>query len=358
MAVIRVLCLVPYPTIGPSNRLRVEQYAPALAKLGIELTVAPYLDDRAYAVLYREGRAVAKAAAILRGLARRVRDVARARRYDAVLIHREAMPFGPPVIERILTRVGIPYVYDFDDALFLAPVHPVNRRWALLRHPSRYAETARLAAAVICGNEYLAEWARHHNRDVTVIPTPVDTDRHRPRPPHRDARPLVIGWVGSSTTAPYLRIIDDALGRLARTHDIVVRVMGGKYSHPVARVEVVPYRLDEEPAEISRLDIGLLPEPDDAWTRGKGALKGLLYMATAVPVVASAVGVNPDFIGDGGICVAPEGWYDAIDTLARDPDLRAQMGRAGRCRVEERFSVAVQAPRLAEVLRRVVGRAA
>ena len=348
---IRVLALVTLPTMGASNRLRVEQYASPLKERGIALEVSPFFDDATYRILYQRGRALEKAFGVARGVLRRLRDLLRARRYDLVLVHRESAPLGPPLVERALGLLGRRYVFDFDDAIQLGPVHPSNRRWRFLRHPSRVSAAVRGAAAVIAGNEYLAEWARERNDNVTVISTPVDADRHQPVRGAKGAGPLVIGWVGSSTTAPYLHLLDDALDALAPDHDLVVRVVGGEYTHPRARVEVLPYDLEREAGILQTFDIGVLPEPDDAWTRGKGAFKALLYMASGVPTVASRIGVNAEVVGDAGFCVdGTAGWIEALRRLAGDPELRAQLGARGRARVLERHSVVVQAPRLAAVL--------
>lgn len=351
----KVLALATLPTLGASNRLRVEQYAGALREHGIELTVSPFFDPAAYGSLFVPGATARKAAAVLRGVVRRIRDLRRVGDHDLVLIHRESAPIGAPFFERILARRRRPYVFDFDDAIFLGPIHPANRRWAFLRHPSRLDHAVRWATEVIAGNDYLAGWARQRNERVTVIPTPVDVARHRLRGAHRNDGALVIGWVGSSTTAPYLRILDAPLAAIARRRNVTVRVIGGEYAHPDVRVETERYDLDREPARIGTFDIGVLPEPDDEWTKGKGAFKALLYMATGVPVVASRVGVNPHVIRDGeaGYCVDDDaGWVARLEELAADPSLRDRLGRGGRARVERDFSIEAQAPRLAEVLRR------
>lgn len=348
---IRVLALVTLPSLGASNRLRVEQYAPLLRERGISLAVSPFFDDATYRILYQRGRALEKALGVARGVLRRLRDLLRARRYDVVLVHRESAPLGPPLMERALGLLGRRYVFDFDDAIQLGPVHPSNRRWGFLRHPSRVSAAVRGAAAVISGNEYLAEWARERNENVTVISTPVDAHLHHPAVGPRPPGPLVIGWVGSSTTAPYLRLLDEALATLAREEDVVVRVVGGDYRHPSARVEVVPYDLAREADLVRGFDIGVLPEPDDPWTRGKGAFKALLYMSSGIPTVASRVGVNEEVIGDAGYCVdGTAGWIEALRRLAVDPALRAALGARGRARVLARHSVEVQVSRLAGVL--------
>lgn len=350
----RVLCLTTLPTLGAGNRLRIEQYAAPLAQVGIDLVVSPFFDSATLRVLYERHYFSRKALGVLGGTVRRVRDVWRARTFDLVLIYRESAPLGPPIFERFLRKAEIPYVFDFDDAIFLGPVHPANRRWAWLRKPSRVEESVRGAAAVIAGNDYLAEWARRHNPAVTVIQTPVDTERHRPRA-QRAGDPLVVGWVGSSTTARYLHLLDAPFDELATRVDMVVRIVGGTYSHARARVECWPYRLDREAADVATFDVGVLPEPDDAWTRGKGAFKALVYMATGIPVVASRVGVNPEVIDHGttGYCVDDTtGWVDAIERLAADPALRKRLGDAGRNRAETHYSLRVRAPAFAEVLHR------
>lgn len=352
---IRVLCLVPYPTLGASNRLRIEQYTAPLHKAGIDLEVSPFLAGAEYAVLYQPGRTFTKAFAVARGLGRRVRDLARASRYDLVLVHREASPVGPPLVERILGMLGVPYVYDFDDAIFVLPPYGANRRWGWLRPPGRVAESVRRARLVVTQNEYLAEWARRHNDRVAVIPTPVDTDLHRPAE-IQVRLPLVIGWVGSPTTAPYLHAIDGALERVARTHEVVVRIVGGDYTNSAVRVDARQYSLEDEPREVAGFDVGVLPEPDDAWTRGKGAFKALLYMASAVPVVASRVGVNSEVIGDAGYCVESEDeWVMALERLLGDSALRRDLGARGRARVEQRYSVRATCPKLVAALREAAG---
>lgn len=357
---LRVLALVTLPTLGGGNRLRIEQYHDLLLAHGIDLQVSAFFDDATYGILYEPGRTMRKGMAVLRGVLLRLHDLARIRAYDLVIVYREAAPIGPPLLEQAIARIGVPFVFDFDDAIWLAPVHPANQRWAWLRRPSRVARAARLARAVIVGNEYLAQSARRWNRDVTIIPTAVDTDRHRPGLAHRPSRPKVIGWVGSSTTAPYLDLIDEPLGRLARRRaDVLLRVVGGRHPHPAIPVDARPYRLEQEPADVSTFHVGVLPEPDDAWTRGKGAFKALLYMAAAIPVVASKVGVNPDVIEHGrtGFCVdgATE-WVDALTRLIDDERLSRELGERGRERVERLFSLKVQGPRLAEVIFRAAGR--
>lgn len=66
-------------------------------------------------------------------------------------------------------------------------------------------------------------------------------------------------------------------------------------------------------------------------------------MAAGLPVVATRVGGTPEVVDDTCARLVParnvEAMTDALRALARDPQLCAALGRAGRRRVEERFTL-------------------
>lgn len=67
-------------------------------------------------------------------------------------------------------------------------------------------------------------------------------------------------------------------------------------------------------------------------------------MSVGLPVVATAVGGNPELVVDGktGFLIAPgdaAGLYARLLALAREPKLRQRLGQAGRRRVAARFSL-------------------
>ncbi|RYF30973.1 MAG: glycosyltransferase, partial [Comamonadaceae bacterium] len=76
------------------------------------------------------------------------------------------------------------------------------------------------------------------------------------------------------------------------------------------------------------------------------------YMACAVPVVASPVGANNDVVTVhcGLMAETTEEWIQAIRTMRDDPALRQRMGKAGRQRVVERYSLKTALSRFAEVI--------
>lgn len=106
-------------------------------------------------------------------------------------------------------------------------------------------------------------------------------------------------------------------------------------------------------------DVFLLPSV----VAGDGAeeAQGLALLeaqAAGVPVISSPVGGIPDSVADGesGFLV-PQRDVEAMAARLREllaqPDLRTQMGRAGRTLVARHFDLGVQATRLAELYREV-----
>ena len=89
------------------------------------------------------------------------------------------------------------------------------------------------------------------------------------------------------------------------------------------------------------LDIGVMPLPEDEWTKGKCGMKGLLYMSVGIPAVMSNIGMNKDIINHGVNGFLPKGhkqWLDVLSNLIEDSELREKIGKEGRKTVEEKYS--------------------
>jgi glycosyltransferase involved in cell wall biosynthesis len=289
---------------------------------------------------------------------RRTQTTRRASEFDIVYLYREAALVGPAWLERLARWRNPRFVYDFDDAIWLAYVSPRNRYLSYLKAPGKTKAICRMAAAITVGNETLAEFARRYNPAVTVVPSTVSLREYRPRP-HPPVNPVpVIGWTGSHSSARYLCLVEGALRTLARRRRFRFRVIGIEdYSLDGVDLECRPWRPETEVADLWALDIGIMPLFDDPWAQGKCAMKAIQYLGVGVPAVVSPVGASCDVVGDGvGGFQAASGdqWIEALERLLDDPGLRFRLGSAGRRRVEDHYSAEVQVPRVGALLRSLV----
>lgn len=361
----RLLALVPsiYDK-NPSQRYRIEQWEPALRRMGVEISYRPFEDEALNRVLYQPGQMRRKVELILRALARRARGMREVRGFDAVYILRETALLGPPVFERMIRRTGVPFIFDFDDAVFVPYVSPSNGYLSYLKFPGKTRTICRLAAHVMAGNEYLAAYARQVNENVSVIPTTVDTEKYTveekrtPESLRRRTDVPIIGWTGSYSTAQHLQTLGSALRRLSERERFRLRVIGAPgFEMEGVDVEVMPWRSETEVADLRPIDIGIMPLPEDPWSKGKCGMKALQYMGLGIPTVCSPVGVNSDIIRDGenGMLAATEQeWVEKLTALLHAPALRERLGQAGRATVEADYSAAVQAPRVFRIIESVV----
>jgi glycosyltransferase involved in cell wall biosynthesis len=351
------LMLAPYD-ISPSQRYRLEQWEPLLRERGVEITYEPFGDEKLHAVLYKPGLIGKKMRLVMRGLAQRLSSVRKAKNYDLVYILREAALLGPPVFERLIHQSRVPIVFDFDDAIFVSYRSPSNGYLSYLKFASKTKTICRIAAHVMVGNPYLAEYARRVNDRVTVIPTTIDTEKYRVLPPKSSSGPPVIGWTGSHSTIQHLDTLRGALKKLAQRESFRLRVIGTPdYECAPVEVEAMSWRSESELEDLSAIDIGVMPLPDDRWSKGKCGLKALQFMALGVPTVCSPVGVNTEIIQDdqnGLIASTEDEWVEQLTRLLRSQELRQRLGEAGRVTVEQKYSAKAQAPRVYEIFESVL----
>ena len=352
----------PYPLDhAPSQRFRFEQYLDRLQAAGIRCHVSALMTPEMYRILYRPGRFFLKFAYCVKAFFVRLADVWRARSYDICFIHREAFPIGPPFVERLLAWMGKPTIFDFDDAIYLPNASAANRFVEPYKNAGKIAAIIRMSDAVIAGNPYLAEYARQHNKRVTIIPTTIDTDRYLPRPSSSQGG-VCVGWSGSRTTIAHLKLLTGVLRTLHERFGVRIKVIGDRtFAIPGVPVDAQDWDASTELQALEPIDIGLMPLPDEEWAKGKCGLKALQYMALGIPAVCSPVGVNAEIIQDGvnGYLASTEAeWIDRLSRLIEDEQLRRSFGRAARETVETRYSVQANASRYVAVLRDVQTRRA
>lgn len=351
---ISCLVLSRYGLLGASSRVRFGQYFDALAREGINCQLSPLLSDAYLPLRYRDDpRRYAHA---LTGYAGRIGALLKAQAYDVVWVEGELFPGLPAAFETLLAMTGTPYVVDYDDALF-HKYDDLSRGSLGSLYRDKFGRLLSQSSGVVAGNAYLVALCLENRAAVvTRVPSVVDIEHYVPENCDRPIdRPLTIGWIGSPTTTKYLHLVEPALRRLAGECPLTLMTVGASrlinYDVPVIQY---PWSLESEVRLINAMDIGIMPLADEPWERGKCGYKLVQYMALAKPVVASPVGVNVEIVENGinGFLADDEdSWFRALRQLAISAEMRIAMGRAGRARIIENYSVQAQAPIIARVLR-------
>lgn len=341
----RILYIVPHrPDRSPGQRFRCEHFIPILQQKGYEITYSNLLtawDDKYF---YQPKRYAIKAFIFCKAFLRRCFDVLRARKYDCIFIYREAFMIGTTLFERGLAKSGKPIIFDFDDSIWISDISEGNKNLSWMKRSSKTDEIIALSKLVIVGNQYLADHVKLFNNNVEIIPTTIDTNYHKPT--EKQAKETVcIGWTGSETTIRHFKLIIPVLKRIKEKYgDKVsfIQISNVTSECPEIGLETVVWNAQDEIAQLQRIDIGIMPLPDDAWAKGKCGFKGLQYMALEIPTIMSPVGVNTEIIDDGKngfFATTDDEWFAVLCKLIDDADLRKNIGEEGRKTIVARYSI-------------------
>ena len=318
----------------PSSRFRVRQYIPRLADHNVIVDeIIPYFEKSC-------------------GLpspfktASRIPAIFRSRKADIIWLNKELVQ-GYATFERLLKR---PRVLDADDSLWLNP--PLGK--FAIPHIAKGMD------AVIAGNSYLADYFSRYCDNIHIVPTAIDLDRYQLR--KTAPSKFVIGWTGLACNYQYMDTIADALKSFLTDHkDAELMLLSNRpwqtADLPAGQVRFVPWTKENETTALHEMSVGIMPLPDTKWTKGKCGFKMLQYMAAALPVIVSPVGMNRDILEKGSIGFAATSsadWYDALKTLYNDQNLQTTQGKQGRKVIEEHYNADKIAAKLANIFKSLI----
>ena len=347
----KILLLSRYTTFGASSRYRSYQYIPFLKEFGIEVKAAPLFDDEYLQKFYTgKGKSAFK---VCNAYLKRIKYLLQVKQYDLLWIEKELFPWLPDWIESFIKYLRIRYVVDYDDAIFHN--YDINKRRVIRAILGKKIDCImQNASVVIAGNDYILQRAYLAGaRRVEYLPTVIDLKKYFNQS-NQNNNVFTIGWIGSPSTAKYIRCVQEALTQFcADGLSKLVLVGSGKIDLPNIPVEIKPWNEVAEIEELLAFDIGIMPLFDSPWERGKCGFKLIQYMGCGKPVIGSPIGENQRIIRDGisgFYATTSEQWQYALKSLRNDKQMRIRMGQAGRTIVEKEYCVQVTAPRLAEIL--------
>jgi len=354
------LTLYPYDT-SPGQRFRIEQWEPFLKDEGIEIDYYRFADEQLMKTMPQEGKFVSKIGGLVQAFARRLSHFSVLSKYDVIFIYRAAAMVGPAFLERLMTLYRRPIILDFDDSIFLTHTAESNKYLGWAKFAGKTATICRLSSSVIVGNSFLAEYAAKYNPHVTIIPSSVDIEKYQPRVRSPQNGRIIVGWTGSSTSQTNLESFAPMLRKLMESRDNIELHVHSDREPDLPGISYRWHRWSRETEVdiIASFDIGIMPIPDDLWSRGKCAMKALLYMSLGIPAICSNVGVNREVIKhgkNGFLAGTTEEWLESFDALVADEGLRRRLGDEARKTVVEHFSMKQCARLFADAIIRTVQR--
>jgi glycosyltransferase involved in cell wall biosynthesis len=331
---------------SPGQRFRFEQYLEYIEKNGFEYEFSPLLDAVDDKRFYAQGNLLGKLIVLIKSTFRRIKDTFRAKEFDIIFIYREAFMLGTTFFEKQFKKSGSKIVFDFDDAIWLPNVSEGNKKLQALKNHDKTKDIINLSDVVIAGNKYLQQYAGEHNNNTVIIPTTIDTNYHVHKKVNNvNKNTVVIGWTGTASTLQHYETIIPVLIKLRKKYSdkISFRVIADKeFKHKDIQIDFVKWSIEDEIEQLQQIDIGIMPLPDDKWSKGKCGFKGLQYMGLSIPTVMSPVGVNEDIIEhekNGFLANSEEEWISILSKLIDNEQLRSTIGDEGRKTIIDKYSV-------------------
>lgn len=341
----KILFLSPYPYgTAASQRLKYEQYYDFLRDNDYEITTLSFVNNKFWKIIYKRGFVVQKMLFTIIGYLRRVKHLFLVPNFDIVYVHLWVTPLGPPVFEWLVGKLSRKMVYDIDDMIYISTGSPINRIISLIKGKNKPIRLMKEADHVITCTPDLNDFAKQYCNYCTDISSTLDTKRMQPTYDYTNTSPVVIGWTGTHSTLPYLKMLTGVLQRLAKIRKFKLMVIGNFDFH-IEDVEYtyVNWTKENEVTDLQVFNIGIYPLPSDEWVMGKSGLKALQYMTFAIPAVATDVGSALHRIiipGENGFLVKTEDeWVETLKMLIDNPEERKRVGLNARQTVEEKFSI-------------------
>ena len=251
--------------------------------------------------------------------------------WDVVYIQRI---FINSFLIKYLNNRSVHLVYDFDDAIYINPGRPTDEMKTRLMVSK--------ANQVVISTDFLVPFCNSCGKTPAIIPSPIETDRLKPSKKPNSRIPT-IGWIGSPWTSVFLTVVEKPLQKLAANHPFRFLTIGAAPEYRIDGVDHVarPWVFENENDDLGQMDIGIMPLPDTGFARMKGGYKLLQYFSAGIPCVASPVGINQTIVkqGENGFLAKnDEEWFEILEKLLLDVQLRSTLGKNGRKEAIESYS--------------------
>jgi glycosyltransferase involved in cell wall biosynthesis len=276
--------------------------------------------------------------------------------YDAVFVYREAALLGPAFLEKMIARRK-PLIYQLDDPLFMPYKSPTNGYLSYLKFFGKVKEIIRISKVVIVNSSHIREYAEQFNQNIWQVPSLVDT-KHFVYQPVEELKRVCIGWSGSPTTVINLKLIEKPLAHISRQAVCDFHFIGGTdFNLKNVNYTAQKWVCESEVEDLRRMQIGLVPLPDNEWNKRKFIMKTAQYMALGIVPVGTPMASNPEVIrhGENGFLAQSEDeWIEYLTILVKDSKLRNQMSVQAASDAKKKYSLEANAAKVIRAFRAAV----
>ena len=338
----RILFLPQKSILTAGSRVRVYQFLNYLNETKVEYNFIPGSTEKLDNKIVQSPTVLTKLQWFLYTYYSRIIALFRIRKFDVVFLQRESLPNVFPLVEILILKISKRVVFDFDDAIFTTH-RPQGILKKIIFDPKNIQRIIKRSDRIIVSNNYLAQYASKFNKDITLIPSCIELNEFENTGGERELNlKPVVGWIGGPSTHQYLKMLYPVFERLSNELEFNLKIVGVE-NVAIKNVSLICKRWDMNSYvnDIQSFDIGVMPLPDDEWTKGKAGYKLLQYMAAGIPSVASPVGVNCEIIQDGinGFLAANEDeWVEKLQNLLTSEKLRKRIGEQGKNSIKEKYS--------------------
>lgn len=341
----KILFLPKHEYMGASSRYRTLQYLPYIKEQNICFDVKPLFSDDYLKYKYKYGKEN-KTITLKRILGRIKTVLFDASEYDVLVIEKELIPYTPAILEWYLKFRKIPYIVDYDDAVW----HNYDlHRKSIVRFlfKNKISTVMKYATSIIAGSEYIKDYAIKFNKNIHKIPTVIDISKYQCVDVNNKSDKFIVGWIGSPSSSQYILSVSDTLKKFTDEYHAIVHLIGFDLkllSQLLFKYEVIPWSEESEVLEICKFDVGLMPLIDSYFERGKCGFKLIQYMGCKKPVIASPTGENSVIVEEninGFLANSEKEFYEHLKFLYNHQDEGVDFGINGFEKVDKYYTLQV-----------------
>lgn len=234
---------------------------------------------------------------------------------------------------------------------------------------TNFKSLCNLSRAVFAGSNALKNWISEYHPHVYLVPSSIKTAKYKAIEKSGNANKICLGWIGNGKhyQTDLMEIILPILSYFNNEPLVEFRFIGvdshsefaqkARESNPESVVFVQPSNWSDSKSivsELNKLDIGLYPLIENDFNKFKCGFKALEYFALKIPVVSSDIAMNREIIEhnvNGFFANNTHEWIEKLTLLIQDKSLRYQFGLAGYSLVQEKYTIAITANKILEIIR-------